>query len=286
MRPPRRAVLKSLGLLGLAPFWPRSAVPISVPLAIPARARKGIACNDPPSVLQTDLRLDWMYVEYGNWVWEPKYSFPSGWTIHLYHYRPPVGDLAKAVAHPNYRGEWIVGAQNESSIHGISPQQEADAIVAQIDLVRQADPQARFVISIGERTDSTLFYEPNSWGSQVWQILPTRVKPFIFAGHTHCYFGNYKMQTIRTYLQNCRNALTPELELWVTEIGKGLAEWASPYIYLYPVAVQTACDGVAHRWAWYGYSDLTIGSYVYLVSGNEAKPTCVGNVFAALPMPV
>ncbi len=247
------------------------------------------------------LRPEWLYIEFGWWNWDNAYQYGGiPWVFHYYGKVPKVEDVARAMKHSSYSG-WHILGQNEADINGvpfltpIAPHEYVKLCVEQMDVIRQADKKARFVIWGGTQM-RPMFQK--KWFWRVWDLFPRGRRRFIKAVGTDFYvqgsgYGGMaehpekwlRQAPINSYFQKCRAALdadptTAGLELWCHEIG--LAE--SPKldatrVHTYPAKVQEVMDKYCTRWAW--FTQMPFTTYLTLLTSNGVM-TDVGKAFAEL----
>ena len=265
-------------------------------------AAKGLVCNDNRAASVAQLNPDWVHVQFGATAWDTTNVLAHDWVLALYDYIPTADEVAKAIQHPNYGGQWMVGHNEPDLSEGWTPLEQYTLISAQIAAVLKVDPTARFAVEGGSQYHPiwsvTPQGNPNSYFWKVWKKMTPTEQAAVRALHFHYYVQAeifppldlnliWSPDPIIAYFTKVKAGMAmlnvDTKRLWVTEIG--LAETAYTLANMdkvaqYPSVIQQAMDVVgAARWAYYIQKYRNDG-YHALQDANGLTGT--GQTFAGL----
>lgn len=239
-------------------------------------AFKGVGCNHLDAAYLNPLNLGWFHTAYNpSYCLAPLAGLNAGtrWTMHLFDQIPNPADVQQMAANnPNYEHWWIVG-NNEADLAGTSAKQTKQLVTAQIDMVLDGDPDAKFVLAMGSQVNAFGGQSVVPYVAKVWDKLDAfyrnEVKAFlvnwyaqmVVAGDTDKVFGTDML----TAFCQTQNAGLAQLDgwkkkqlVWLGEIGMTKTDWNAnhPQMLTYPNAIQNALNDVCGRWAWYGFENI------------------------------
>lgn len=262
-------------------------------------ALKGTSCNNLNAALLNPLNLGWFKTDWGPYCLEtlPDLNPSLFWAFHLYDVIPTLTDVVQAVSNnDNYQRWWFVGG-NEPDLNGTTPKQTKQLAVAQMDVVIQADPLAKFCLTMGSQKH--VFGIPNEvpYIVKVWEKLEPSYRSMIRAFNTKGYpqllvqgdGNNVYDPLVMANFCDMQNEGLMTLEGWpknqfVWLIEMGFVEPEPPAV-LNPLSitwmnqVATAIAGKCGRYAWYTLQDTP--NYATLYEVGQLTP--IGNSFKNIP---
>ena len=275
---------------------------------------RGMVTNRGVPALVQACNPEWMYAEFGPVTCDLTRSFTRAdgtvipWALHHFSKVPNPYDVSIAMQHPSYSGWHILGT-NEADIAGsppgapwsptpMNPQEYVTLCMAQMDAVREADPDAQFNVWGGTQWHPP-FAPDGGWLAMIWTLFPRGThRNYIKAIGTDYYVqgdgyvgrsGNpavwLQPDPVKKYFRKFREALDamglPGRELWCHEIGLATDERLNPEAAAnYPATVQGAMDEIGvQRWSW--FTMMPFSTYFTLMDGTGAL-TPTGATFAGL----
>ena len=202
-----------------------------------------------------------------------------------------VPNLELVAVHSCYCGKFLMG--NEPYLNSYTPQQFADAVIPQMDLVQLVDPNALFGIAAGinGKTQAwmqypALWYEANSWWSNMFPLLPARFrKKSAIALHAYAEFENdvNKSVGLIEFLSDSnafRDANYPNKQLWLSEVGRANTSGSAQYN---PTNIHAKCTTHDFAWwAWYAQQPIATAENYYCLQNTDGTLTQYGQDFVGI----
>lgn len=288
----RRSFLQfTMSLLMTAAFSPTALA--RKPKA--ATAFKGAACNHLDAAYLNPLNLGWFHTAYNPsycLTALPNLNAQTRWTMHLFNQIPNPKDVQQLAANnPNYDRWWVVG-DNEADLADTSPKRTKQLVCAQIDMVLDGDPDAKFCLAMGSQVNAFGGESAVPYVVKVWDRLDAyyrnEIRAFLVNWYAQMVVPGDTSKVFETDMLTkfceTQNAGLLKLDgwkknqlVWLGEIGMSKTDWnaGQPQLLTYPDAVQAALNGVCGRWAWYGFENINGYHCLY-----DSGLTPLGRAFA------
>jgi hypothetical protein len=238
-------------------------------------ALKGVGVNNLNASLINPLNVGWFKTTWGDFckVPLPDLNPATRWCVHLYDLIPNPSDIAAMVANnPNY-DHWVFVGGNEPDLDGTTPKQTKQLATAQMDMVLQGDPDAKFCLTMGSQVHAFGGEDVVPYVSKVWEKLDPFYRNKILAFHVHYYpqmvYGNespaiYTTTHLQAFCDRQNEGLMAldgwkkQQKVWLTEIGLVQTPLTNsdPRTLTYPANVLNALGDKCGRLAWYGFESI------------------------------
>jgi hypothetical protein len=208
---------------------------------------KGFCANAEAPAAVNPLAPDWVNIELG--AWSGNLAFDYGATKFALN----VSNLSlteiqqclpNALLHPSY-DHWFI-LLNEPS-EGFAPQQAADIVNSQLDVITGIDPLAKCCLSAG--TGLHPIYKANSY---LQQLFPLIVKKRFIKAFGATFYPYDGAPSFHKFVLKSRNYLDLNYatrDLWILECGQVIGQ--APETLFSMDVVEQECENRVARWAWY-----------------------------------